>query len=285
MYQRTVKHVVDCVGQGLHSGEATSLIIYPAPPNTGIKFVRTDVHDRNNEILARYDNVVGTQLGTTISNQQKVDVSTIEHLMAALWGFGIDNAVIEIAGPEIPIMDGSSIQFISMLQCAGTQSQAELRKYIQVVEEIKVSDSDSYSVLRPGNRLDLKVEIDFSQSGIAPQTYSFDESESFEENLASARTFGFKRDAERLKSMGLARGASLESVIVMDGDRVLNDGGLRYSNELVRHKALDLLGDYYLAGSRILASIESYKPGHKINNKVLQQLFATPSAWRMVELA
>ncbi len=284
MQQRTVKHSVSCFGIGIHSGKPASLTIYPAPENSGIVFVRTDIKDRPNRIKATYDSVSKTMLGTTISNESGVEISIIEHLMAALWGCKIDNALIELDGPEIPIMDGSSESFVFMAECAGVKTQNSTREYIEITKKIRVEDNDSFIELLPAEGFSVETTIDFKDSIISKQTYSFSEKDSsFKYALSRARTFGHQEDAEFLKKQGLAQGASMENAVVIQNNKILNKDGLRYKDEFVRHKLLDLIGDLYLAGAPIKGLIKSHKPGHKINNKVLHTLFNNPDSFQLVK--
>lgn len=281
--QRTVKHVVSCLGIGIHSGKMVSLSIYPAIANSGIVFVRTDIHGTENRIFARYNSVNKTTLGTTVHNEAGIEIATIEHLMAALYGCGIDNAIVEIDGPEIPAMDGSAWPFVRMLECAGATPQAAGRKYLQVLKEVFIQDGESSIKIAPKNSFKATAQISFPFKTIAFQECAFSNKQSFKTYLSKARTFGFKSDAERLKKAGLARGASLENVIVIDDDKIINQEKLRYNNEFARHKLLDLIGDFYLAGSPIMGEITAVKPGHTINNKALRALMQDQSAYRFVE--
>ena len=282
MKQQTIKHSISCVGIGVHSGKLTSLSLYPAPEDSGITFIRTDIKNHNNKVSACYKSVSKTRLGTTIQNTDKVEIATIEHLMAALWGFNIDNIIIELDGPEIPIMDGSSEKFLFMLECAGTQTQDKPRKYIELLKEISIKDGDSVTKLYPSDHLSIEAEISFDNSLVPKQKYNFSsKTSSFKHEISRARTFGFEKDAEILKQHGFARGASLDNVIVISGDKILNKDGLRYKDEFVRHKLLDLIGDFYLAGAQINAHIETFKPGHTINNKVLHTILSDKTAWRI----
>jgi len=281
--QRTVKHSVSCFGVGIHSGKPTSLTIYPAPENSGISFIRTDIKDKHNKIQALYNFVSKTTLGTTISNAEGVEVAIIEHLMAALWGCKIDNAIIELDGPEIPIMDGSAESFVFLVECAGVATQQEDRKYIEVLKDISVQDGDAFIELTPSDCFSTETSIDFNNNIISSQKYLFSEKDkSFKHDVARARTFGFEKDGEMLKKIGLAKGASLENAVIIGSDRILNKDGLRYQNEFVRHKLLDLIGDLYLAGFPLKAHIKSYKPGHTVNNKLLHKLFLSEDSFRLV---
>ncbi len=283
MQQKTIKHTVSCFGIGVHSGKPASITLYPAPANTGIKFVRTDIA-KNNEVTARYDFVSTTNLGTTIKNEHNVEVATIEHLMAALWGCKIDNIIIETDGPEIPIMDGSSEPFIFMIECAGIQELDHLRKYLEITKEMTIQDKDSITKISPSEDFSVDMNIEFADKLIGKQTYQFtDRQRCFKHELARARTFGFQQDAISLQKMGLAQGASLENAIVLHEDKVVNSEGLRYQDEFVRHKMLDLVGDLYLAGMPIKGHFETYKPGHTINNKVLRSIFSDPDSFRVIE--
>ncbi|MEQ9116413.1 MAG: UDP-3-O-acyl-N-acetylglucosamine deacetylase [Rickettsiales bacterium] len=283
MEQRTIKHTVSCFGIGVHSGKPASLTLHPAEANTGIQFVRTDIKT-NNTVKARYDFVSTTTLGTTIKNKSGVEIATIEHLMAALWGCKIDNIIIETDGPEIPIMDGSSEPFIFMIECAGVQNLNSLRKYIEITDEIVIEDKGSKTRITPSQDFSIDMQIEFNDQLIRTQNFKFsDKDRSFKHELSRARTFGFKHEAEMLQKMGLAQGASLDNAIVLHENKVVNQEGLRYKDEFVRHKMLDLIGDLYLAGMPFKGHFDSFKPGHTINNKVLHTLFDTPKSWRIVE--
>jgi UDP-3-O-[3-hydroxymyristoyl] N-acetylglucosamine deacetylase len=283
MEQRTIKHTVGCFGIGVHSGKPAAITLHPASADTGIKFIRTDVKG-NNEVIAKYDFVASTTLGTTIKNKNNVEVATIEHLMAALWGCKIDNIIIETDGPEIPIMDGSSEPFIFMIECAGVMKLDRLRKYIEITDEIIVTDKDSKTIITPSEDFSVDMQIEFSDNFIKRQSFTFtDKNKSFKHELSRARTFGFKHEAEMLQKMGLAQGASLDNAVVLDNNKIMNKGGLRYSDEFVRHKMLDLIGDLYLAGMPFKGHFDTYKPGHTINNKVLHHIFDNPKSWRIVE--
>ena len=286
-YQQTVKRPVSCASVGLHTGKQVTLNILPAEPNMGILFKRRDIDGGNSQksvVQARYDLVTDTMLGTTIENEHGVGVATVEHLMAALWGMGVDNAVITLDGPEVPIMDGSSADFIALIERAGLEQQPVARSLIVIDEEIAVSEGDSTARLEPHAGLALEIEIAFKHEAIQCQKAQYDFAKrGFREALSEARTFGFASDVEKLQAAGLARGGSLENAIVIDDDGVMNEGGLRFDDEFVRHKALDCVGDYFLAGMYIWGKSETYKPGHSINNKLMHALFNTPTAWRLVD--
>lgn len=281
--QHTIAAEVSCVGVSLHSGDMVNMVIRPACPNTGIVFVRKDVDASKNVVPAVFDAVVETTLGTTIANKHGVTVATIEHLMAAIWGAGIDNARIELDGPEVPIMDGSSEPFVFLLECAGRVQQRVARRYIEILKEVRVEEGKSVAVIRPSDAFVLELEITFNHSLIGSQKARYDFSETtFKQSLARARTFGFAAEVEKMRSMGLALGGSLHNAIVVGEDDILNEGGLRYADEFVRHKALDCVGDYFLAGGHFLGEVETLRPGHGINNKLLRTVFADSSNYRIV---
>lgn len=281
-FQHTVAAEVSCAGVALHTGDMVNMTIRPAAANTGIVFVRKDV-DMNNAVSARYDAVMETTLGTTIANKHGVTVSTIEHVMAALWGAGIDNARVELDGAEVPIMDGSSEPFIFLLDCAGRVQQRATRRTIEILREVTVEEGKSRVTIRPAEGFVLDVEIAFNHPMIATQQATYDFSDtSFKQALSRARTFGFARDVEKMRSMGLALGGSLHNAVVLGQDDILNEGGLRYADEFVRHKALDCVGDYFLAQGHLKGHVTAHKPGHGINNKLLRAVFADPANYRIV---
>ena len=280
--QHTVAAQVSCVGVSLHSGDMVNMFLRPAGPNTGIVFVRNDIEGATNVVPATFDAVTETTLGTTIANKHGVSVSTIEHLMAAIWGAGIDNLRVEMDGPEVPIMDGSSEPFTFLLECAGRVQQRAARRVVEVLKEVRVEEGGSTASIKPADDFVLEVEIAFNHALIGSQKARYDFSETtFRQSLARARTFGFARDVEKMRSMGLALGGSLHNAIVVGEDEILNEGGLRYADEFVRHKALDCVGDYFLAGALIQGEVATRRPGHGINNKLLRALFADASNYRM----
>jgi len=285
-FQHTVAAEVSCVGVSLHGGDMVNMLIRPAAPHTGIVFVRKDVDVPHNSVAATFDAVTETTLGTTIANRHGVSVSTIEHVMAALWGAGIDNARIELDAPEVPIMDGSSEPFVFLLECAGRVQQRASRRLIEVVRTVTVEEGGSKVTIAPNNDSDglvLEIEIAFKHPLIESQKARYDFSDtSFKQALSRARTFGFAQDVEKMRSMGLALGGSLHNAIVIGDDAILNEGGLRYADEFVRHKALDCIGDYFLAGATIRGVVTAFRPGHGINNKLLRAVFADPANYRVV---
>lgn len=286
--QTTLGNKVSCSGIGLHSGSQVNMTLYPANAGTGIVFRRLDVPSAVATVPARYDAVCDTRLGTTIRNEHGIAVATIEHLMAAIWGVGIDNAVVELDGPEVPIMDGSSEPFVFMLECAGVVPLAAPRKVLRVLKTVEVRDGESVARVLPNVEGDegctLGIEIEFNSPVIKQQRSHYDFREvTFKQTLSRARTFGFEHEVAALRTMGLALGGSLDNAIVVGKDAILNQDGLRYQDEFVRHKALDCLGDLYLAGCRMDARFEFLRPGHAINNKLLRALFDDESAYVMTE--
>jgi len=278
-------------GVGLHTGSHVRVAVRPAPVDAGIVFVRTDVHDRDNRVPVRPDAVCQTQLGTVINNAADVRVSTIEHLMAALAALAIDNCVVELDGPEVPIMDGSSEPFVQILDRAGRRKQEAARRYIEILAPVMVEEAGGkWASLSPSDRFEVAFEIAFDSKAIGRQRVDLTlDEESFRAELSDCRTFGFVRDVEALRAIGLARGGSMENAVVIDGDRVLNPEGLRRPDEFVRHKALDAVGDLYVLGAPIIGRFEGVLAGHGLNNAVVRALMANPAAWRMrahsVELA
>jgi len=278
--QRTLKNRISCQGVGLHSGKPVQLELRPGPVGSGIVFRRTDVDADKASIPASWDNVVDTRLCSTLGNEFDVRVSTVEHLMAALSGCGVDNALIEIDGPEVPIMDGSSGPFVDMIETIGLVEQAEPRRIIRILKSIEVRIGDAKAVLKPADRCSLDVEIDFKGTAVEEQSLNVGLVNGvFRKELASARTFGFLHEVEAMQAAGLARGGSLENAIVVDGGKIVNEGGLRFDDEFVRHKILDAVGDLYLAGALIVGSFSAARCGHAINNMLLRALFADKDAW------
>lgn len=281
-HEHTVALPAICAGIGLHTGQHVRLSIRPAPAGTGVVFVRTDLPEGGNIVPARAENVTQTRLGTVITNASGVSVSTIEHLMAALSALGVDNAFIELDGPEVPIMDGSALPFVQLLDQAGFRRQSKVRRVIEILRPIEVRDGDKRATLRPAGRFEMRFEIDFDTPVIGHQAVELVVTEqSFRRELAAARTFGFAENVEALRAAGLARGGSLDNAIVIDGDRILNDGGLRFADEFVRHKALDAIGDLYVLGMPILGRFEGVRAGHGLNNALVRALLSQPEAYRV----
>lgn len=282
-YQHTVAAEVSCAGVSLHGGDMVNMAIRPAAAHSGIVFVRKDIEGGRNVVPAMFNAVTETTLGTTIANKHGVTVSTIEHLMAAIWGAGIDNARIELDGPEVPIMDGSSEPFVFLLECAGSVQQRATRRVVEVLREVRVEEGSSVATMTPADGFVLEVEIAFNHKLIAMQKARYDFAETtFRQSLSRARTFGFERDVEKMRSMGLALGGSLHNAIVVGEHDIINEGGLRYADEFVRHKALDCIGDYFLAGAHIKGEVVTSRPGHGINNRLLRALFADDGNYRII---
>lgn len=278
--QKTLATTISYVGVGLHTGQKVSMIVKPAHGDSGISFIRKDAPPGCGLIEARWYNVIDTHMSTVLGNHHGVTVSTVEHLMAALHGCGIDNALIEIDGPEVPIMDGSSQPFVSLIEKIGTVSQPSLRKAIWLQRSVMVKEDGKVAYLTPHSEPRITVDIDFPDSAIGAQTYSVKlANEAFRNDIARARTFGFSRDIERLQKIGLAKGGSLRNAVLVDGDRIVNEEGLRFKDEFVRHKILDALGDLSLVGVPILGHYYGYKPGHTINNLLIHKLFEERDAW------
>lgn len=286
--QTTIGKTVSLSGIGLHSGSTARLTLRPAAVDTGITFRRMDVEPLRSMVAARYDAVCETRLGTSITNAYGVSVSTIEHLMAALWGAGIDNALVELDAPEVPIMDGSSEPFIALLKKAGTATLAAPRRILRVLKPVEVCEGASVARISPNREgeegMVLHITVEYSNAVIGRQqaVYDFRET-SFGKELSSARTFGFEYEVEAMQKAGLALGGSLENAIVVGKDGILNEEGLRFDDEFVRHKALDCVGDLFLAGCRIDGALDFTRPGHDINNKLLRALFADESAYEIVD--
>ncbi|MFL5254887.1 MAG: UDP-3-O-acyl-N-acetylglucosamine deacetylase [Rhodopila sp.] len=286
--QRTLKSAIDCVGIGVHSGRQVRLVIRPAEANHGIVFHRTDL---NRLIPARSDTVCDTRLCTVIADpaMPSARVGTIEHVMAALSGAGIDNALIEVDGPEVPILDGSAGPYLFLLDCAGTVEQAASRRVIEIRAPVRVTAGEAWAELRPlfplarnaQPVLEMELSIDFVAAAIGQQSCSLHLTpDSFRGRIADARTFALAPDIEQLRQAGLARGGSLDNAIVVDGDTVLNPGGLRMRNEFANHKMLDAVGDLALAGGRLHGRFVAHRPSHALNNRLLRALFTNESAWR-----
>jgi len=282
----TLAQAAVSAGIGLHTGARVRMVLKPAAAGSGIVFERTDLDCANRRIPARFDLVRSTDLGTTIINDDGASVATVEHLMAAFAGLGVDDVLVELHGPEIPAMDGSSMPFIELLEHAGLKTQPAPRRAIRVMKPVEVALGGRTAVFLPALKPAIDVSIDFDNAIIGRQQYRFETSpEGFRTEIAAARTFGFRREYETLLKAGLARGGSLENAVVLDDEGVANPEGLRFADEFVRHKILDALGDLYLAGAPILGLYQASRPGHGINNVAVRALMADVSAWKWVTMS
>jgi len=284
--QRTLKNSIRATGVGLHSGKKVLMTLKPAPPDTGIVFRRTDLPPPA-EVRARADNVGDTMLGTSLVNGE-VKVSTIEHLLSAFAGLGIDNAVVELSAPEVPIMDGSAGTFVFLLQSAGIEEQSVLKQFIRVKKRVRVEDGDKWAEFQPFDGFKVNFEIEFNHpifkrsSSKASMDFS---TTSYLREVSRARTFGFMRDLEKMRAHNLALGGNLDNAIVLDDFRILNEDGLRYEDEFVKHKILDAIGDLYLMGHSLIGEYSAHKSGHGLNNKLARALLDDASAWELVSFA
>ncbi len=277
--QKTITRRISCQGIGVHSGAPVTLSLSPALPGSGLTFIRTDLGGK--EIKANWQTVVDTRQCTTIGDHQGVTVSTVEHLMAALAARGIDNLLIEINGPELPIMDGSSSFFVRLLTDAGIKDQRIPRKVIRVLKSVSVEEEGRKVSLSPSPFYEIEVDFDFAgRTALKGQNLVFRPlRDDFTKDIAAARTFGLLEDAETLWARGLAKGASLDNTLVYEGTKVLNEEGTRYEDECVRHKILDVMGDLHLSGGLLLGKFYGIRPGHGLHHKLLQALFNDPKAW------
>jgi UDP-3-O-[3-hydroxymyristoyl] N-acetylglucosamine deacetylase len=283
--QRTLRATISYVGIGLHTGRKVSMLVRPADPDTGVRFLRKDAHISDRIIDASWENVVDTRLSTVLGNGYGLTVGTVEHLMAALRGCGVDNAIIELDGPEVPIMDGSSEPFVSLIERVGTISQGAERRAIWMRRPVEARDGDKFVILMPDVTSRVTVVIDFAKSAVGVQKLTLElVNDTFQRDLARARTFGFAHELEHLRRQGLARGGSLRNAILVDGDRIVNEEGLRFRDEFIRHKVLDTVGDLALAGVPIIGHYFGFKPGHKLNNALMRQLFADKEAWSFLPI-
>ena len=282
--QQTVTSPIEFEGVGLHSGQQIRMVLKPAQIDTGIVFVRTDIHDKDNVIPAHWDLVVQSQLCTRIHNEDDVSVGTVEHLMAALRGCGVDNVVIEIDGPEVPVMDGSAQPFVDEIDLIGVSAQGKARRAIKILKTITVEENGKKVSLSPSAQSVFSGSIDFDHPVIGRQDYAITlVNGNFRHDLADCRTFGFLHEVEAMHKMGLALGGSLDNAIVLDHDRVLNNSGLRREDEFIRHKLLDAIGDLFLAGYPIIGEYYGEKFSHALNNQLLRTLFEDRDAWIFVD--
>ncbi|CAM6032082.1 unnamed protein product, partial [Sphagnum compactum] len=281
--QRTIRKRAEVKGIGLHTGKPTTLTFCPAPANTGVYFVRADLPGRP-ALAAKADHVRATQLATTIGGEH-FSVSTVEHCLSTLAAFRIDNLIIELDGPEIPIGDGSAKVFLDALIGAGMVEQEQPRKYAYINQTIYYGDDEKYAYVSPYNGLRISATIDFPHPKIGQQVIDVDINEqSFARDIAPARTFGFMRDVEAMRAKGLALGGSMDNAIVLDHEEILNPGGLRFGDEFVRHKVLDALGDLVTLGLPIMAHVVLYKAGHDLMNRLVRKILESTESYRVIEL-
>jgi UDP-3-O-[3-hydroxymyristoyl] N-acetylglucosamine deacetylase len=281
--QRTLKNPIRATGVGLHSGKKVLMVLKPAPADTGVVFRRADL-DESIDVPAYAENVGETTLGTTLI-RDNVRISTIEHLLSAFAGLGLDNAYVELSAEEVPIMDGSAGPFVFLLQSAGIAEQAAPKRFVRVLKPLQVEDGDKWARFEPYNGYKLNFEIEFNHPSFRKRhntaTMEFSTT-TFLKEISRARTFGFMRDLEYLRSRNLALGGTMDNAIVLDDTRILNEDGLRYEDEFVKHKILDAIGDLYLLGRSLIAEFSGHKSGHALNNRLLRKLIATPDAWEEV---
>jgi len=282
--QRTLSSKIRASGVGLHTGKKISLTLNPAPSNSGIVFKRTDV--KSAPIKASLENVFDTRLSTSLSNNE-IKISTVEHLLSALAGIGIDNAIVELDGPEVPIMDGSARPFVFMIQSAGIQEQSEAKKFIKIKKTIEVKEDEKWAKIEPFNGFKVGFTIDFDHPAFSETSQSSEidfSSVSYLSQVSRARTFGFAKDIELLRKNNLALGGSVNNAIVIDDYKVVNEEGVRFQDEFVKHKILDAIGDLYLLGHGLIGSFSAYKSGHHLNNLLLRELINNVHAWEEVTI-
>ena len=279
--QCTINDVVHYVGIGLHSGCRVSMQLHPAAPNSGIFFVRSDVPEAHSVIPACWKNVVDTRLCTVLGNEHGVTIGTVEHILAAIRGCGVDNLMIEISGEEVPILDGSCAPIVELIKQAGIINQRLPRYGIWIEHPIQVRQGERFAILEPSPVPRITVDIDFDSAAIGRQSVSIDlVDDLFATEIAPARTFGFANELDQLRAQGLALGGSMRNAVLIDEDNIVNAEGLRFADEFARHKILDCCGDLALAGAPIFGHLHTHKPGHRLNHALLRELFAHRSAWR-----
>jgi len=283
--QKTLKSAISCTGIGLHSGEKVSMTLIPADVDAGITFRRTDVAGEGAEINASFDQVCDTRLCTTVGTAGGKTIGTVEHLMAAFAGAGIDNVIVEVGGAEVPIMDGSAAPFLFLIECAGVVEQNAPRKVIRVLKTITISEGDKSATLEASDGFAVDFLIDFASPAVASQDLFIGlDAGVFKNEIARARTFGFMHEVEALWAAGLAKGGSLDNAVVVSGDKVMNEDGLRFDDEFVRHKILDAVGDLYLAGNPIQGQYSGVRSGHALNNQLLRALFSDSENYEIVDM-
>jgi UDP-3-O-[3-hydroxymyristoyl] N-acetylglucosamine deacetylase len=281
--QKTLKSSIHCTGIGVHSGSTAAVTLRPAPPDTGILFRRLDAVGGSVEIPAHWSNALESSLCTTLSDGKGTTILTIEHLMAALCGCGIDNCVIELNGPEVPVMDGSAAPFVFLIECAGIIEQVAPRREIKVLKTVRVGDETAWAQIEPDAAFTVDFEIDFADPVIGRQHACYTiEPAKFKRDIGRARTFGFLRDVTMLRAAGRALGASLDNAVVIDGDHIVNPDGLRFPDEFVRHKILDAVGDLYLAGGPLIGRFTGRRSSHALNRRLLAALLSDETAWTVI---
>ena len=281
--QKTLNSEVSFSGIGLHSGADVDVTLVPANSNSGITFKRTDL-EKNNEVIANFKNVSSAKLCTKIENDFGVSISTIEHLMAALYICGVDNLVVNLNGPEVPIMDGSAKDFVRIIKNCGLKTLGGKRKFVKIKKKIELKEDDKLINITPGNIFEVKFTLEYKKSPlIQTQTNRTNFQDENLEDIYAARTFCLYEDIEEIKSVGLAKGGSLDNAVVVQGDKILNEGGLRSKKEFVNHKILDLAGDFMLSGARVIGLIECIHGGHALTNKFLKKIFSDKSNYDIVE--
>ena len=282
--QRTLRNPIKAVGIGLHTGKNINMELLPSDVNTGISFIRTDI-DPDNVISASAENVGDTTLSTALVKDD-IKISTIEHLLSAIAGLGVDNCLIKVDGPEIPIMDGSSSPFVFLIQSAGIEEQDSLKKFIKVKKEISVTRGDAYAKIKPFNGFKVSYKVDFDHpvhKGLPSESIIDFSTTSFVKEVCRARTFGNARDLEELRSQNLALGASISNAIAFGDDKILNEEGLRFNDEIVKHKMLDAIGDLYLLGHNLIGEFSGFKSGHALNNQLLKKIIEQDNAYEIIE--
>jgi len=285
MHRTTLSAPAVCAGIGLHTGARVRMVLKPAPVGSGIVFERSDLDVEDRRVPAQRDYVRSTDLGTTLVNEAGASAATVEHLMAAFAGLNVDDVIVELDGPEVPAMDGSSAPFVELMLHAGLKTAPAPRRAIQVIKPIEIEDGARRAAFLPSLKPAIDVEIDFEDPAIGRQHFAFEVSrDAFADLVAPARTFGFRRDLNMLLKNGLARGGSLDNAVVLDEGKVANPEGLRFADEFVRHKALDALGDLYLAGAPILGLYRAVRPGHGLNAKAVEALLSDDAAWRWTNM-
>ncbi len=286
VFQKTLKRSIGCTGVGLHSGQRVAMKLHPAAPDTGVVFKRVDLIGGGAIIKSRWPQVIDSRMCTVIADKNGISIATVEHLMSALYGLEIDNVIVELNGPEVPAMDGSAAPFTFLIECAGVLEQDSPRRAMRILKSVAHTNGNKMVALEPWNDgLRVDFHIDFRAAAIGRQTCSFTVSPAiYRDEISRARTFGLLSDVTALREAGLARGGSLNNAIVVDGDRILNDEGLRHDNEFVRHKALDAVGDLYLTGFPIIGRFIGRCSSHADTARLMRQVYADHSCWELVDM-